>query len=155
MIIGVGIDLIEVARVAKVCETNTHFVERVFAKSEVEYSARNKKSPYQHLAACWAAKEAFYKATNIKCNFRDVVVNHFDTGQPFLVFGESARAGIEKFLRESPGSEHRINECRNDGDSDPDVIEDGSRNRELRTHLSISHIKDYATAMVVVESLLD
>jgi holo-[acyl-carrier protein] synthase len=142
MIIGIGIDLIEVARVAKVCETNKRFVERVFAESEIEYSMRNKKSPYQHLAACWSAKEAFYKATNIKCNFADVVVAHFDTGQPYFIFGETAKTGIE--MIESSHSAVELNPEKN-----ADAIQ---RNHgSIKCHLSISHIKDYATAVVVVE----
>ncbi len=138
MIIGVGIDLIEVSRVAKVCETNKRFVERVFAESEVEYSLRNRKSPYQHLAACWAAKEAFYKATNIRCSFADVVVCHYENGQPILMFGNTARKGLEV-----------IAESLLAGKS----IERAFDIDNVRAHLSISHIKDYATAIVVVEVL--
>ena len=118
-IVGIGIDLIEVARVTKVCTTNKRFVERIFANSEIEYSLRNKVNPYLHLAACWAAKEAFYKATNVRCSFRDVVVCHEDSGKPYFEFGDSVP---EEAL-------------------------------SWRVHLSISHIKEYATAIVVVERL--
>lgn len=129
MIIGIGIDLIEVARVSKVCTTNARFVERIFAESEIEYSFKNKVNPHLHLAACWAAKEAFYKATNIRCSFRDVVVAHEVSGKPYFTFGESAERGLRE-LADGLG---------------------GAKDTEVKAHLSISHIKEYATAMVVVE----
>lgn len=118
MIYGIGTDLIEVARVAKVCESNPRFVERVFTENEKAYSFKNKKNPYMHLAASWAAKESLYKAVNVRCRYADVEVAHEESGKPFFRF--------ERELAETLA--------------------------EFTFHLSISHIKDYATAVVVAEA---
>ena len=61
MIIGTGIDMIEVERVATRVGRDTGFREMVFSKAEIEY-CDSKADPFQHYAARFAAKEAFLKA---------------------------------------------------------------------------------------------
>ncbi len=62
MIKGIGIDLIEVARVARrLAEDGPDFVESVFTPAEIDY-CRGKHNPAMHFAARFAAKEALFKA---------------------------------------------------------------------------------------------
>ena len=62
MIIGVGIDIIEIDRIKKsVDDYGDHFLKKVFTEKELDYCL-TKSNKYQHLAARFAAKEAVYKA---------------------------------------------------------------------------------------------
>ena len=62
MIVGVGIDLIEIARVRKLVEgKGDRALRRLFTDSELAY-ARRRADPLPHLAARIAAKEATFKA---------------------------------------------------------------------------------------------
>jgi holo-[acyl-carrier protein] synthase len=62
MILGIGIDIIEIDRIRESVEKHgDHFLKKVFTKKELDYCL-NKSNKYQHLAARFAAKEAVYKA---------------------------------------------------------------------------------------------
>ncbi len=62
MIAGVGIDLVEIARVERmIADKGDHVLTRLFTPSEVEY-AMSRARPAMHLAARLAAKEAAFKA---------------------------------------------------------------------------------------------
>lgn len=62
MILGVGIDIIEIERIKKsVDRYGDRFLNKIFTITELEYSLK-KKNKYQHLAARFAAKEAITKA---------------------------------------------------------------------------------------------
>lgn len=61
-VIGVGTDLIECSRIARVFERQQErFLERVFTEQERAYCLA-RKNPVPHLAARFAAKEAVSKA---------------------------------------------------------------------------------------------
>jgi len=57
----VGIDLIEIDRVARALERHPRFVERVFTQIERDYCL-SRANPAQHFAARFAGKEAVGKA---------------------------------------------------------------------------------------------
>ena len=57
----VGIDLIEIDRVARALERHPRFAERVFTPTEREYCL-SRANPAQHFAARFAGKEAVGKA---------------------------------------------------------------------------------------------
>jgi holo-[acyl-carrier protein] synthase len=114
MIIGVGIDIIEVARVQRAIERNPRFVDRVFAAGEIAYG-EGKKSRYQHLAARFAAKEAFFKALGRRIGWTDVEVTNLPSGQPELVVRADGDFGFS------------------------------------RSHVSLSHLAEYALAVVILE----
>ena len=57
----VGIDLIEIDRVARALERHPRFVERVFTRIERDYCL-SRANPAQHFAARFAGKEAVGKA---------------------------------------------------------------------------------------------
>ena len=114
MITGVGIDMIEVARVQKAIERNVRFVDRVFTPGEIAYS-EGKKSRFLHLAARFAAKEAFFKAIGRRVSLTDVEVTNLPSGQPLLVVHAKEDFGF------------------------------------TRTFVSLSHLADYAVAVVLLE----
>src|SRR5689334_6994873 len=61
MIVGTGIDMIEVQRVAEKVGKENGFKQKVFSAREIQYCESNAQ-PAQHFAARFAAKEAFLKA---------------------------------------------------------------------------------------------
>ena len=86
MILGIGIDIIEVKRVEKMLEKRGEsFLNRVFLPEEIEY-CREKSYPAQHYAARLAVKEAVMKAFgegwNEKIGWKDILVNRTHKGQP-------------------------------------------------------------------------
>ena len=62
MVLGIGIDIIEIERIKhSVKKYGDRFLNKIFTSVELEYSL-SKKNKYQHLAARFAAKEAIAKA---------------------------------------------------------------------------------------------
>jgi len=62
MIVGLGVDLIEIERVKQAHEKHgQRFIERLFTLAEAKYCLK-KKDPYPSLAGRFAAKEAVIKA---------------------------------------------------------------------------------------------
>ncbi len=60
--IGVGVDLVEVARTRKMLEEKgAHVYDRLLTAAEAEY-CRSRPDPAEHVAVRLAAKEAVYKA---------------------------------------------------------------------------------------------
>jgi len=85
MIKGLGIDLIDVERVAERVSRTDGFREMVFSATEIEYcEARGKK--YEHYAARYAAKEAFFKALGTgwvnNTAYHEIEVVNDDAGKP-------------------------------------------------------------------------
>lgn len=114
MIIGIGADLIEVKRIQNLAEKSPRFLERVFTSNEIQYS-HSKKNRFQHLAARFAAKEAFFKALGRKISWTEVGVVNLPSGKPTLVFKAEKSLPFDK------------------------------------AHVSLSHLKDYAFAFVILE----
>lgn len=90
MIVGTGIDITEVARIAAAIERyGERFLRRVFTPREVEY-CRSKRNANERFAARFAAKEAGMKAigTGLRrgVTWQDVEVTHQPGGRPTLVF---------------------------------------------------------------------
>jgi holo-[acyl-carrier protein] synthase len=126
VIAGVGIDLVEVARVERLLDGKADRVlKRLFTDAEVAYATARAR-PAMHLAARLAAKEAAFKALAGSdearlIGWREVEVVPRDGWTPTIVFRGRAEA----------------------------------RYRELRVAqvwLSISHTDSTAAAVVVLES---
>lgn len=83
MIVGIGTDLIEVERIEKLAQKQPKFLKRVFSQTEIEYSF-SKKNPYFHLAARFAAKEAFFKALGKRIGWKEVSIINLPSGKPRL-----------------------------------------------------------------------
>lgn len=89
MILGTGIDLIEVARIASSFERfGERFVNRVLLPDEIAYCLSH-KNPAPFLAVRFAAKEAISKAfgTGIgaQLGWQDMEVRRKESGEPFVV----------------------------------------------------------------------
>ena len=81
-IVGVGTDLVEVARFRLALERRARLAERLFSDAEREYAFRQ-KDPAKSLAARFGAKEAVMKAMGVglwKFKFRDVEVVRAKSG---------------------------------------------------------------------------
>lgn len=62
MIVGIGIDLVDIARVERmIADKGARVLEKLFTENEVAY-AMGRARPAMHLAARLAAKEAAFKA---------------------------------------------------------------------------------------------
>jgi holo-[acyl-carrier protein] synthase len=87
MISGIGQDIIEVERVAQKIGKEKGFREMVFSKNEIAY-CEAKPNKFEHYAARFAAKEAFFKAIGTGWKngtaFNEVEIFHQDHGRPGL-----------------------------------------------------------------------
>jgi holo-[acyl-carrier protein] synthase len=88
MVLGVGTDLIEIARIAQSIDRfGDHFLHRVFTPREIAY-CRRKKNSAESFAARFAAKEAGAKAlgTGISQGIRwiELEVAREPSGRPTL-----------------------------------------------------------------------
>jgi holo-[acyl-carrier protein] synthase len=123
-IVGTGTDLARIERFRKFLAPGNKVLERVFSAEERQY-ALQMKDPAPHLAARFAAKEAFFKAlgTGLRDGlaWQQVVVVRDALGCPSLQL--TGRA--EQMLQERG---------------------------VCSTHLSYSHDGDYAVATVILES---
>ncbi|MGE5346883.1 MAG: holo-ACP synthase [Acidithiobacillales bacterium] len=106
MILGIGTDLLDVARMAKELEEEgPGFRERLFTPSEIAY-CEAKRYPARHFAARFAAKEALFKALAggaAAGRFHEVEVERESEEPPRLVLHgrvrEAAdRLGVTKIL---------------------------------------------------------
>lgn len=122
MIVGVGIDLIEVSRINFAVnhpQTGRRFVRRVFTEEEIAYCMARARSA-ESFASRFAAKEATFKALGCLLPWRDVEV--------------------VRSAREAP----RINLH---GRAERRAAELGVR----RLHVSLAHTATWAVAWVIAE----
>lgn len=124
MILGTGIDIIEVDRIRGSFEKfGDRFVQRILRPSEIAYCLKN-RDPGPFLAARFAAKEAISKAfgTGIgaQLGWQDLEVGRKESGEPFVILHD----GGARLLAERRG---RV------------------------VHLSLSHTQNYAAAVAVLE----
>ena len=94
MIAGVGMDIIEVERVAIRIEKENGFREMVFSKKEIDY-CETKTNKFEHYAARFAAKEAFFKAIGTGwmegSSFNQVEITNDDAGKPEMTLLDSTQ----------------------------------------------------------------
>lgn len=89
MIVGIGTDIVDVERIAKVYQKQTQaFAERLLSESEL-LEFKHQLHPESYLSKRWALKEAVSKAlgTGIAqgVRFKDMSIAHKESGQPYLV----------------------------------------------------------------------
>jgi holo-[acyl-carrier protein] synthase len=89
MILGIGIDIIEVARIASSYEKfGERFVSRILHADEIAYCLSH-KNPAPFIAARFAAKEAISKAfgTGIGAalGWHDMEIRRKKSGEPFVI----------------------------------------------------------------------
>jgi holo-[acyl-carrier protein] synthase len=124
MILGIGIDLIEVARIEASYERfGERFLGRILLPGEISYCLSHKK-PGPFLAARFAAKEAISKAfgTGIgaQLGWQDMEVCRKESGEPFVILH-----GKGKKLFEDRGAKNLL--------------------------ISLSHTEIHATAVAILE----
>jgi holo-[acyl-carrier protein] synthase len=124
MIVSIGIDIIEVYRIAETISRTPRFVERVFTPAERDYCESRGVAAAQSFAGRFAAKEAFLKALKTgwrgKITWHDIEVVNDDDGVPSLNITGEARSLVEKL---------------------------GASN----IHISIAHTSEHAVAQVILE----
>jgi holo-[acyl-carrier protein] synthase len=101
MLVGTGIDLIEIDRIGTSIERfGQRFMERVFTEKEIAYCLRKKRTAAESFAARFAAKEAGAKAlgTGISwgVTWKEIEVIRFPGRRPELVFHGRAKQIAEK-----------------------------------------------------------
>ncbi|MGD0348796.1 MAG: holo-ACP synthase [Verrucomicrobiota bacterium] len=89
MILGIGIDIIEVARVKASYERfSERFLNRLLLADEIAYCLSH-KNPAPFLAARFAAKEAISKAfgtgVGARLGWHDMEIRRKQSGEPFVV----------------------------------------------------------------------
>ncbi|HVU99872.1 MAG TPA: holo-ACP synthase [Verrucomicrobiae bacterium] len=125
MILGTGIDLIEVSRIQNSYERfGERFLNRILLSGEIEYCLSH-KMPAPFLAARFAAKEAISKAfgTGIgaQLGWHDMEIRRKETGEPYVVL----RGGGRELF---------------------------NRRGAQRILISLSHTQAHATAVAILES---
>ncbi|MEO7534014.1 MAG: holo-ACP synthase [Ferruginibacter sp.] len=87
MVTGLGMDMIEVDRIAHKIGKGQGFKELVFSAKEIDY-CESKANKYEHYAARFAAKEAFFKALGTGwlngTAFNEVEIAHDEKGKPVI-----------------------------------------------------------------------
>ena len=104
-VLGVGIDLVQVARVREVMRRTPRFMERVLSADELIY-CQSQARPEEHVAVRFAAKEAVIKIFGsglFSVNLADIEVARAESGAPFLVLRggasqRSERLGVRRWL---------------------------------------------------------
>jgi holo-[acyl-carrier protein] synthase len=124
MIVGTGIDITEVPRIAESIQRfGDRFLRRIFTEGEVRY-CESKANRVERYAARFAAKEAAMKALGTGWShgvtWRDVEVCRMPGGRPTIAFHGKAAEFAAKL-----GAAHIA--------------------------LSLSHTKEYAIAQVILE----
>ena len=84
--LGIGVDIETICRFNKCIEQkDTLFLSKIYTKKELDYCL-SKRSPAQHLAACFAGKEAAINAlsfdTQKKYVPKDIEITHLKSGAP-------------------------------------------------------------------------
>ena len=84
--IGIGLDLCEIARMEKLLKEGGGFLTRYFSPEEQIYIRSRNQLSAQSMAAMFAAKEAFLKAMGTGIDgqipLKDIEVYHEKSGQP-------------------------------------------------------------------------
>lgn len=124
MIYGVGIDLVDNDRMEKIIKKwGLKFLGRIFSEGEIAYCGRHVQSSI-HYGARFAAKESFLKALGIG-------------------LGEGVRLNDIEVVNDEKGK--------------PELVLGGEAKEQIRKrkinkiHLSLTHTKQYASAVVLLE----
>lgn len=95
MILGIGVDTIEIARVLRACERSGHFVERTYTPEEIAQFEGHKVRK----ASDFAAKEAVAKAFRTgfyQCEPREIEVLRGELEEPYVRLYGKARKMAER-----------------------------------------------------------
>jgi len=103
-VIGLGVDIVEVARIERILARRPRFVQRVFSDEEIAYCEGTGR-PAQCFAARWAAREACAKALGgiPGGRWREIRVVRSEEGSVSIELDGTARArasevGVERMM---------------------------------------------------------
>jgi holo-[acyl-carrier protein] synthase len=123
VIIGLGIDVLEVARMERDLQEKDGVVKNIFTPPEIAY-CQSKRYPAQHFAVRFCCKEALFKALGTghreTMSFKNIEILNDDLGKPQVTL-----SGRVKEVADELGVKH--------------------------LHVSMTHTREYAAAVVVVE----
>ena len=123
MIIGIGVDIVEVHRIRNALRGTQRMQERVFTEEEIQFCTSRKRQ-YQHFGGRFAAKEAALKALGTGWSrgirWKEVEITDDETGKPILTFHGKAKEIFEQLSART-------------------------------AWISITHSPDHAVAMVILE----
>jgi len=124
MILGTGIDIIDVARIAaSYAKFGERFVSRILTPNEVKYCLEHRE-PAPYLAVRFAAKEAVSKAFGTgfgaELGWQDIEICRKESGEPFAVLH-----GKGQELFQARGAK--------------------------KLHITLSHTQQQAVAMAILE----
>ena len=100
MILGIGVDIIEIDRIEKAIKKQNKFLEKIFTNKEIEYF-QNRKMNIEVIAGNFAAKEAISKAlgTGFRgISFLDIEVLRDELGKPLVNIENKIKKNIEYIL---------------------------------------------------------
>lgn len=122
LVLGVGIDIIEIRRIDSAIKRNKNFLEKLFTDKEIEYfKSRNLRTEF--IAGRFAAKEAISKALGTGFrgfSLKDIEIQNDDLGKPIVYLKNNAQRKVNSFGK-------------------------------YKIHLSISHSEDNAVAYALME----
>jgi holo-[acyl-carrier protein] synthase len=107
MVVGTGIDVVEIERVARSIERyGSRFLDRVYTAAEIAYCERKRRNAAESFAARFAAKEAGAKALGTGIGFgvtwRELEVGREPAGRPLLLLhGRAAEIAASLGVRRS------------------------------------------------------
>ena len=123
MIHGMGTDILETKRMAKLVARGRPYLETIFTEEEIDY-CESKARPSEHYAARYAAKEAVLKALGTGWRdglaFSDIEIRNDELGKPQVFL----HGKVKEFC---------------------------DRQQIRQTLVSLSHIKDIAIAVAILE----
>ncbi|NEZ46711.1 holo-ACP synthase [Clostridium niameyense] len=122
MVLGVGIDIIEIRRIDSAIKRNKNFLDKLFTDKEIEYF-KSRKLRTEFIAGRFAAKEAISKALGTGFrgfSLKDIEIQNDDLGKPIVYLKNNAQKKANSFGK-------------------------------YKIHLSISHSEDNAVAYALME----
>ena len=122
MVLGIGIDIIEIERIKKsIDKFGDNFLNKIYTQTELDYCSP-KTNKYQHFAARFAAKEAIAKALSYSgengFNWKDIEIYNEKNGMP--------KVKLFNKLEQILGSDKQI-------------------------HITMSHSENYVTCFALLE----
>ena len=125
MIYGIGIDLVENSRLDKIiAKWGRKFLDRIYSEGEIQYCGRHAQAS-PHYGARFAAKESFLKALGLGLGM-GVHLNDIE-----VVRDENGKPALSLY-----------------GEAKAQI----KKRKITKIHLSLTHTKKYATALVVLET---
>ena len=126
MIVGIGIDLVDITRFAQWHTWPLKKLQRLFSVNEIEYCLRSTDAAAQRFAARFAAREALYKAV---CSAGAVKPAFFTLCSNMSIIGHPPHIVMQQeFVEQIFGT-----------------------GRSLKFHLSLTHANQCAGAVVIIE----